>query len=636
MTESDRAPYMAKALEEQSFREEAMRCPHQSKFLRSSKEQSGLGDTAENLPRSGLKAVSRQRMMASYTAFRESAAWRQYEGGIGTPDGCIALDDIDMETDLSTIQRMWEDFVKPEAELPAEFEPPDHSVHHSTCRGEFGKCKSSYGVNLATKYVHSMASLLQEGGWASLRLVLPLKPWKLEGQDKQTDCTPETTNQYKLKLCCYFFKVLAHIGFYDLAIQGLILPGTLLQLKVDGLAACESFFFVGTAMKKPRLHVLIQGFPISAPAPASECVSIVHPDSGRPVMYLSHELFQRLIEMLQQPKLATIPFVIHEFQIKAFGPLLFVSITNTSSLHEFVAAKKGVLKQNATTTRLPFGLKHSPRKRNRKRKLGVQGQDHKDYQPSKKEPAKAATASKLPTTLLDIEQELRKCDPESSSDSSGSESESSGSESSGSVASSDHDSEASDSGPVYQQDRPAEEPFLTSEALEEEREIHQVLDRHAKLLESRGEVFDHKGAAEASTLEVEPEPPEPALERPKAASATRTAGAGTFCNSKVGLIEAGVQVSRKQATCKHCGSKIAIQGVRFGYSYSRVKFHAWIHSRCLLQYLVSQDADLQQALDFLDDQVLNNASLLAEVRAEIQVLQPELRGRLSHAKSSAH
>lgn len=118
---------------------------------------------AGRLCKNALKAVSRQRLMTTYIGYRESSAWREFDG-ICTPDGCMSLDDIDLLTDRDSIHCQWNDFAKLATELPCELDELDTSTcHHATCHMECGVCKLSPGMSLATKYVHALASMLKDG-----------------------------------------------------------------------------------------------------------------------------------------------------------------------------------------------------------------------------------------------------------------------------------------------------------------------------------------------------------------------------------------------------------------------------------------------------------------------------------------
>ena len=170
MTDANKAQFHHKAQEEQALREEAASCPLPSKAAKAATVDPASSSTAlveasaaGRLCKNALKAVSRQRLMTTYIGYRESSAWREFDG-ICTPDGCMSLDDIDLLTDRDSIHCQWNDFAKLATELPCELDELDTSTcHHATCHMECGVCKLSPGMSLATKYVHALASMLKDG-----------------------------------------------------------------------------------------------------------------------------------------------------------------------------------------------------------------------------------------------------------------------------------------------------------------------------------------------------------------------------------------------------------------------------------------------------------------------------------------
>ena len=81
--------YRQKAADEQTLRNEASVHPLDSKAAKAAKGGSSQSAASSSDPppvdsfglcRNALKAVSRQRLMSTYTAFRESTAWKEFDG----------------------------------------------------------------------------------------------------------------------------------------------------------------------------------------------------------------------------------------------------------------------------------------------------------------------------------------------------------------------------------------------------------------------------------------------------------------------------------------------------------------------------------------------------------------------------
>eukprot|EP00438_Fugacium_kawagutii_P030305 Skav204413 [mRNA] locus=scaffold398:208241:208708:+ [translate_table: standard] len=72
-----------------------------------------------------------------------------------------------------------------------------------------------------------------------------------------------------------------------------------------------------------------------------------------------------------------------------------------------------------------------------------------------------------------------------------------------------------------------------------------------------------------------------------------------YCNSGLGVVDAGIQVSGKLAKCRHCFKPISRGCPRIGWAYSRSKFHAWVHAGCFQELLSNEHGDVQQAVDYL-------------------------------------
>lgn len=167
MRRAEKDVYLAKAAEEQGFRDEAARCPLSSSGLPADGSHSWAGEAAGNLTTNALKTISRQRLMTTYMNFKESSIWKEFDCGLFTADGCMSLDSVDVSSEWTTIQETWLQYAKPDTELPDVLRKADVEqvhIHHKTCHSLYGHCKSVEGRSLATRFVHSMSSLLQTGG----------------------------------------------------------------------------------------------------------------------------------------------------------------------------------------------------------------------------------------------------------------------------------------------------------------------------------------------------------------------------------------------------------------------------------------------------------------------------------------
>lgn len=399
--------------------------------------------------------------------------------------------------------------------------------------------------------------------------------------------------------------------------------GSLFRLQLP--APHNLFFFVGTAVKKPQVHVLIQGFPGFPSADADvDKVSILDPTSRQPAFCLSQQMFQSVLASDGLNDLKTIGFAVHEYKVNPFEPLHTVILTGAASKCEFSIGNIAVPKQQ---TRLPFGLK--PKRSPRKRKNGQQecpanscDRDCHDLEgPSKKSKNKLHAAAceqhvtgDVPTDLNSIERELQqqyqqqhedsKCDSDGATTSNSS---SSGSSTSSSTSSGEED-DCGAIGALFDDADAVERPFLSPEAMEEERQLQLVLQSHANLAQSRGEILGRKGGGDLSETEAQAGKEHRQSSKaatfqvanPPSTGGTPTPTQRTFCNPEVGLVEGGIQTSKKLATCRECFSKIGLNQVRFGYAYSRSKFHSWVHSGCLLKYLKKQAANLHQAIQWFE------------------------------------
>eukprot|EP00438_Fugacium_kawagutii_P029570 Skav206293 [mRNA] locus=scaffold5870:4298:11540:+ [translate_table: standard] len=357
--------------------------------------------------------------------------------------------------------------------------------------------------------------------------------------------------------------------------SGLLSLGSLIQMKVRGCSG--RFFFIAYAMKKPKQQVLLEGFQTQVLPNAGMIVDIVKHGSTIPSFCTSHQLFQEVAESDLQN--GGVPFVKYEYCVNPFVQLYHVKTTNVSEEHMLSAEKK---KPQSKQTVLPFGLKNI-RKKRKARKPVVKQPDGKS--------GLAAKAASLIQQLqangtVDVQMQHEESEIE----------ESSGSESNST-------SNANDDAAM---EEPAEEPFLTAETAQEEFQIQEAFRSHEQFLDAQASMPSSSSnpssssvpqrvpealASSSSSLPVSGSIPNLPS---KQASATKT-----FCNSSTGLVEVGTQTSRRLATCRHCLDKIQQGDIRVGYAWSRVKFHSWLHIDCVSEHLVQEQADIQQASNFL-------------------------------------
>ena len=158
MSASQKDPYIAEAASEQAMRECAAHEPFPSKLMPMPSD-----NATEHLCRNAKKTVSKQRALATYTRFKRAEDWNRHDGGICSADGAIQLDLIDMCAPDTAIYQQWSEYAKPALTMPQEWNNMDEAIHHSTCHSEFGHCKSTPWMKLATQYVYSMSDLVSAG-----------------------------------------------------------------------------------------------------------------------------------------------------------------------------------------------------------------------------------------------------------------------------------------------------------------------------------------------------------------------------------------------------------------------------------------------------------------------------------------
>lgn len=157
MSSAEKAPFEARAAEEQGFREEACMQPFVA-------PESGAAafNAVEHLHRNSLKKVSRHRAFESYVSFRGCDHWQYHDAGICSFDGAINLDLIDLDPPDVEIAEKWATFARATPD-PQDFVPPDNtSIHHSTCHKDFGVCKRHLKKEVSFM-VHSLSKHLESG-----------------------------------------------------------------------------------------------------------------------------------------------------------------------------------------------------------------------------------------------------------------------------------------------------------------------------------------------------------------------------------------------------------------------------------------------------------------------------------------
>lgn len=168
MSREEQSQYHIKAAEEQGLREEACIQPFSPKVKRESADVPSYFpaafDASSQLSHSALKKVGRHRSFATYREYKNSTpAWQWHDAGIGTPDGALALDLIDVDSQEQTLVNQWEAFARhsPSKDwLPSGADP---DLHHTTCWRDFGSCRQDLHVTLVGRLVSSLAKHLESG-----------------------------------------------------------------------------------------------------------------------------------------------------------------------------------------------------------------------------------------------------------------------------------------------------------------------------------------------------------------------------------------------------------------------------------------------------------------------------------------
>lgn len=170
MTPEEKGPYEAIAAAEQSLRENASHEPFTPKVR--SDEQAGM-PAADLLSKAASTTVSKQRLLATFSRFRDATEWAEVDAGLFSADGALSLDSIDLAATDTEIRQQWEPFTQLCSKAPKcfnDFNTSQLQPHHTTCfQNHGGLYKQTPHLTLLTKLVHSMADFVSSG---SLPLIL--------------------------------------------------------------------------------------------------------------------------------------------------------------------------------------------------------------------------------------------------------------------------------------------------------------------------------------------------------------------------------------------------------------------------------------------------------------------------------
>jgi hypothetical protein len=167
LDDDEKERFEAAAQLEQFQREEAMLQPHQSKSDEARGERR-LGkatfDAAAGLSKAALLKCSKARLQATYSEFQDSTSWSTWNGGIASSEGCLKLDNIDLNTTADDIAERWsKGFDNPVASDKLWQQESVEGCKHDVCQGWFGTCSKLPHVKLAVSFVLAMHKLLSAG-----------------------------------------------------------------------------------------------------------------------------------------------------------------------------------------------------------------------------------------------------------------------------------------------------------------------------------------------------------------------------------------------------------------------------------------------------------------------------------------
>ena len=353
----------------------------------------------------------------------------------------------------------------------------------------------------------------------------------------------------------------------------------------------DKFFFVTYAMKKPKVQILLEAFKSCDMPQGTKVVDLVKPGCDLPTFWTSHQLFQDIAQKFPQVQNHGVPFVIHEYALNPFGTLCNVRTTRAIE-GKLISCEKRQLEPKQT--RLPFGLKLPPRKRKPRQKKDAS-------QKRQRQNDGTASSSQAKSFIKTVQEKGMQALFSGDADGCPSVPFDQGNPKSDSCPSSSCSSSDSDIGYDKVSDseiEDAEKPFLTSEAAHEDLQIQALLQRREDHVHGQHD-SGVSGSGSASSSSSAPPSSSGAPKPSEIPSVGVPTGKKTFCNASLGLVEVGVQVSGKLATCRHCLIKIPKGEVRFGFAWSRVKFHSWLHASCALPHLKQESSNLEEAIEFL-------------------------------------
>jgi len=167
MSVGEQSQYHIKAAEEQGLRQEACIQPFSPKVKQESADVPSYFpasfDASSQLSHKALKKVGRHRALATYKEYKQSTPWKWFDAGLATPDGALALDFIDVDSQEQALVGQWGAFARESPSkdwLPASADP---DLHHSTCWKDYGSCREDLHVTLVGRLVSSLAKHLESG-----------------------------------------------------------------------------------------------------------------------------------------------------------------------------------------------------------------------------------------------------------------------------------------------------------------------------------------------------------------------------------------------------------------------------------------------------------------------------------------
>ena len=121
-------------------------------------------DAAAGLSKAALLKCSKARLQATYSEFQDSTSWSTWNGGIASSEGCLKLDNIDLNTTADDIAERWSKvFDNPVASDKLWQQESVEGCKHDVCQGWFGTCSKLPHVKLAVSFVLAMHKLLSAG-----------------------------------------------------------------------------------------------------------------------------------------------------------------------------------------------------------------------------------------------------------------------------------------------------------------------------------------------------------------------------------------------------------------------------------------------------------------------------------------